>query len=173
MNLFVKAAAAAAEHITLRDKGISSFEFQVCKVASERAAEWTGRSAALVGDIAMVKAGGANSAYRHLLNQLWKEPVWHERFDQLVEPVKVAAAKLAVAGAAASVPSVLSNALGGVREGSMGLLGTLLLLSSAGGASLGALNWHLRRGAEEGDAENEATRAQIDELRNSRSELAM
>ncbi len=172
---FSQAAFRASQAVALQAHGTSQFEFSAGKQASSILDRDFGRQLAFIGDMAMLKAGGAHSPYRLLLNSLWKEDVWTPEAAQLVEPVKMAAAQLErmekEAAGIGTVTSFLSQAGADAKDGSLGLLGALLLLSGTGGASLGALNWHMRRGAEESDEKNESLRAGIQHMRDERKTL--
>jgi len=173
MSLFHAAFKKAAVANHLRRHGVTEFEFEAGKAASAALDNQFKRQVAFLGDMAMLKAGAASHPYRLLLNGLWKEANWCPQFDRFIEPVLDACTATKSANLTSGVAGSLSNAVSGARDGSLGLLGALLLMSGAGGASLGALNWHLARGTQEGDAQNETLRASIDELRQARNEIAM
>lgn len=173
MSLLQAAFKKAAVTNHLRRHGVTEFAFEAGKSASAALDNQFKRQVAFLGDMAMLKAGAASHPYRLLLNGLWKEASWCPQFDQFIAPVLDACATTKSASLTSGVVGSLGNAVSGARDGSLGLLGALLIMSGAGGASLGALNWHLARGTQEGDAQNESLRASIDELRQARNEIAM
>lgn len=173
MSLLEAAFKKTAVAAQLRQHAVTEFEFEAGKAASAALDAKFKRQVAFLGDMAMLKAGGSKHPYRLLLNGLWKEANWCTQFDPLIAPVLEACGAVKSASLTPGVTGAFGNALSGARDGSLGLLGALLLMSGAGGASLGALNWHLARGTQEGDAHNESLRASIDELRQARNEIAM
>lgn len=162
--------SAAVTH-QLRLRGVSHFSFEASKAASAKLDGGFKRQVAFLGDVALREAGAAGHPYRLLLEQLQKQARWLPQFDVLLNPVFQATAELATKQA--SLGTTAASALAGARDGSLGLLGALLFLSAAGGSSLGAMNWHLHRGTQESDEQNESMRASIDELRQARNDVAM
>lgn len=172
---FAHASFLASQTMALQAHGVSHFNFEASKQASRVLDAKLGQHLALLGDVALVKAGATGNPYRLLLNRLWKQASWTPDLNKFVEPVKTAAAQLSAleksANGIGGLTSMLARAGSDAKDGSLGLLGALLLMSGTGGASLGALNWHMRRGAEESDEANESLRAGISQMQDERRNL--
>lgn len=176
-HLIKAAATRARQNLMARSLGVHPWQIEALKQAHEHLAHaGHGRTAALLGDIALTKSGYAGSFEQQLCHRLWRSPEWSPALDELAAPAldALAHAKIASlhkqAAGAGSVP-VLASMLGSRSEGVMGLLGSLVALGGTAGAGLGALNWHLNRETEEDDDQNENLKARADFLRDTASQI--
>ena len=151
-----RAAATIVLEKTAAMLGCSVLDLQVKQAMSRHLEEKQdfGRIYAMLGDLALTKAGSDGSFGQQLFHRLWRAPAWIPAYNQFVEPVRDALVKVAVS-TAGSVVAPMANAAQSGAGNIMSTFAALMLAGTAAGSGLGALNWHLKQQTRGDDEQNQ------------------
>lgn len=162
MTSLANIAFQASAQLAMREHNVTPQDVVRIKSASS-ALEAGGynRHLARIGSMILRKAGEEGSFAGQLYEKLASVAEWVTAYDQLVGPVAdaIAANTDLVKKANPALPKpvgVMGDLIAEAGGGGVSALASLMMLGGVGGASLGALNWHLRNAVQDDSSDNAA-----------------